>query len=417
MNDNILSTSGKNFRRKASPSGQRFISHLTQKLSKPKTKFITDLLCGIMFSNNLILTHIASKVPHPSRITAIAKRFRQQLSDDNHFIKPMWFNYLDLASRRLDVDSLFIVDLSDLAKPYAKKLVLSEVEGMENIALVRDGDKDCLVTGYWCMEAYALDKDGIIWPLIIWPYSLDAEGVLSENEQVLRSLSLLDEYFGEGFGIYIFDRGFDRWNIIEPFLALKRHFIIRQRGDRTVVLDNGVHIILRDLVEHMFAESNDWLVYRRMYLPDADRPLYVVAYYTKGHDEPVILLTEMVVQDRDSALQMRNRYARRWAGCETSVEFLKSQACGERSRTTGIERFKIRRYKSMQQSVFLAALAMGFLSYLMSRCRRIREEVDDGLRYCRQPKSFWFYRVIIALRDAFNRRAQMGLLCWCRLPP
>jgi len=65
MKDNILSTSGKAF--------QKFISHLTEKLSKPKTKFITDLLYGILFSSNLILTNIASKVPHPSRITAIAK--------------------------------------------------------------------------------------------------------------------------------------------------------------------------------------------------------------------------------------------------------------------------------------------------------------------------------------------------------
>ena len=157
--------------------------------------------------------------------------------------------------RRLDMDSLFIVDLSDLAKPYAKK--------MENLAVVRDGDKGCSVTGYWCMEVYCLDKDGIIWPLILWPYSLEAEGQLSENAQILKILSLLDEQFGCGFGIYVCDRGFDRLNLIEPFLACKRHFIIRQRGDRTVVLDNGVHQILRDLVEHLFAASGDWLVYER----------------------------------------------------------------------------------------------------------------------------------------------------------
>lgn len=394
MNDNILSTTGKAFK--------KFILCLTEKLSKPKTKFITDLLCGILFSSNLILTHIASKVPHPGRITAIAKRFRRQLADNQPFIKPLWFNYLGLASRRLDIDSLFPIDLSDLAKPYAKK--------MENIALVRDGDKGTLVTGYWCMEAYALDKDGILWPLLIWPYSLEAQGVLSENEQVLKALALLDEYFGEGFGIYIFDRGFDRWNIIEPFLALKRHFIIRQRGDRMVVVDNGVHIILRDLVEHLFADNpGQWLVYRKVYLPDTDKPLYVVAYHTKGYDEPVILLTDMVVENFEQALQIRNRYARRWVGCESSVEFLKSQI--------GIERFAVRRYKSMQQLIFLASLAMGFLSYLLSRCRSIREIVDDGLRYCRQPKSLWFYRVVIALRDAFNRRAQKGLIAWCRRPP
>jgi len=122
-----------------------------------------------------------------------------------------------------------------------------------------------------------------------------------------------------------------------------------------------------------------------------------------------MLLTDMVVENLDQVFQIRNRYARRWAGCQSSVEFLKSQI--------GIERFRVRRYRSMQQLVFLAALAMGFLSYLLSRCKRIREIVDDGLRYCRKPSGLWFYRVVIALRYAFNRRAQKGLLAWCRLPP
>ena len=132
MYDNILSASGRNF--------NKFISYLTRQLPKPKTKFISQILCGILFSDNLVLTNVASKVPSPGRLAAIAKRFRRHLADGVSFLKPLWFNYLCLVGRRLDVDSLFIVDLSDIAKPYAKK--------MENIALVRDGDKDCLVPGY-----------------------------------------------------------------------------------------------------------------------------------------------------------------------------------------------------------------------------------------------------------------------------
>jgi hypothetical protein len=392
MNVNILSTSGKTF--------HKFISFIAKGLSKPKTKFIAELLCGTIFSGNLILTNIASKVPQPGRLTAIAKRFRRHLADGISFLKPLWFNYLRLVHRKLDVDSLFIVDLSDIAKPYAKK--------MENIALVRDGDKGCLVNGYWCMEVYCRDKDGVIWPLILWPYSLEAEAQLSENEQILSILSQLDEYFGEGFGIWVFDRGFDRISLIEPFLACKRHFIIRQRGDRAVVLDNGVHIILRDLVEHLFAESRSWLVYKKIYLSDMNRPLYVVAYHTRGYDQPVILLTDMVAENFELALQARNRYARRWAGCETSVQFLKSKI--------GLERFAVRKYGSMQGLIFLASLAMGFLSYLQSRCKDIRQWIEDKLRYCREPKSFWFYRLVIVLRDSLSNRAKMGLLCWCRPP-
>jgi len=75
-----------------------------------------------------------------------------------------------------------------------------------------------------------------------------------------------------------------------------------------------VHIILPELLEHLFADSGDWLVYRRVYLPKVEGPLYVVAYQSKGYDEPVILLTDMVVENKNLALQMRNRYARGCAG-------------------------------------------------------------------------------------------------------
>ena len=92
--------------------------------------------------------------------------------------KKLWGNYLSPTCRRPDVDSLFIVDLKDMARPYAKK--------MENIALVRDTDKGCLVASYWCMEVYTLDRDRISWPRIIWPYRLEAEGRLSEMSRCSR---------------------------------------------------------------------------------------------------------------------------------------------------------------------------------------------------------------------------------------
>lgn len=392
MSSTILQSSGRAF--------QKFVSELTRSLSKPATKFIRDLLCGILFSDTLVLTNLASKVPHDSPISAIAKRFRRHLSSLRFCPEVVLSGYLGIVRRRIDIDSLFIVDLTDIAKPYAKK--------MENIALVRDADKDQLVTGYWCFEAYVLDKQKIIWPLLLWPYSLEEEGQLSENDQVLRLLSLLDRYFGEGFGVYVFDRGFDRWNYIEPFLALRRHFIIRQRGDRMVVLDNGVRIILRDLVEHLFAQAGGGLVYKKVFGPDSRNPLYVVAYRTAGYEQPVILLTDMVVENEASAHRIRGWFMRRW-DCETSVQFLKGKI--------GLERFAVRRYRSMQRLIFLAALAMGFLSFLQSSRKDIRQRLSDHLRYVREPKGFWFYRLLLALRDGFSRRATVSLSAWCNPPP
>lgn len=391
MSSSILQSGGRVF--------QKFIASLTEHLPKPTGKFIADLLCGILFSDDLILTNVASKIPHNSRITAIAKRLRRHLASVRFIPKAVLFAYLAVVRRRIDRDSLFIVDLTDIAKPYAKR--------MENIAVVRDGDKGQLVKGYWCFEAYVLDKQKIIWPVLLWPYSLEAQGQLSENDQILRLLSLLDEFFGKGFGVYVFDRGFDRVNLIEPFLASKRHFIIRQRGDRMVVLANGVHIILGDLVEHLFAQTGSWLVYTRLYLPNVRKPLYVVACQSRGYDKPLILLSDMIAENFELALRIRSRYSQRW-DCETSIQFLKSKM--------GLERFAVRRYRSMQRLVFLASLAMGFLSFLQSRCKNIRQRINDHLRYCREPKGFWFYRLLIALNDAFCRRATTSLSAWCKPP-
>ena len=93
MKNNILSTSGRTF--------HKFITYLTDQLSRPKTKFISQILCGVLFSENLILTNVASKVPYPGRLTAIAKRFRRNLADGTSFLKPLWFNYLRLVHRRI----------------------------------------------------------------------------------------------------------------------------------------------------------------------------------------------------------------------------------------------------------------------------------------------------------------------------
>jgi hypothetical protein len=139
-NNNIVQLSGKTF--------QKFVSQLTGQLIRPKTKFISHLLCGVVFTGRLVLTNIASAIPQKARLSAIANRFRRQLLDNRFPTKLLLFNYLRLLSRRLDIDSLFIVDLSDLAKAYAKK--------MENIALVRDGEKHELVSGYWlCLTIYS----------------------------------------------------------------------------------------------------------------------------------------------------------------------------------------------------------------------------------------------------------------------
>jgi hypothetical protein len=352
-----------------------------------------------LFSPDLVLTHVASHVPDDRQISATAKRFRRHLSTGGVLLDRVLANYWRLVNDRLNDGALFIVDITDIAKVRARKL--------EHLAYVRDADKDRLVPGYWCLEIYVVDRYGILWPVLLWPFSVETETERSMPFAVLQVLSLLDEVFGERFGLFVFDRGFDGRGYIEPFCVVRRHFVIRQRGDRMVVLPNGVHQILLDVIEHLFARRGGRMVYQKVFLPKLDRPLYVVAYRERGTDGPVILLTNRLVENDELAIRIRNIYAQRW-DCETAVEFLKSKL--------GLERFMVQRYVSMQRLIVLAGLAMGFLSDLLSRCPTLQGFLHDPVRYARDPRKLCHFRLIERLREPLQLRTHRVLQAWCRPP-
>src|SRR5436190_2204789 len=92
-------------------------------------------------------------------------RRRNRLRDVRQF-QQIW-------AQRIDPDTPLIVDLSDLAKPRARKL--------KYLSLVRDGSNDGkLVNGYWCLEVYAYLGKSRITPLLLHPYSIEDPAVLGE---------------------------------------------------------------------------------------------------------------------------------------------------------------------------------------------------------------------------------------------
>ena len=54
------------------------------------------------------------------------------------------------AGPRVGRETLLVVDLTDVIKPYARK--------MEYLAQVRDGSAKKLENGYWCCQMVALER-------------------------------------------------------------------------------------------------------------------------------------------------------------------------------------------------------------------------------------------------------------------
>jgi hypothetical protein len=328
-------------------------------------KWIRDKCSDPFYQDKRLLNHLVS--PQADLGKAVTA-YRRSL---NRYIQPQ---------------TPLVIDLTDLAKPRARK--------MKYLALVRDGSEGKLVTGYWCIEVYAHLKSKRVLPLALDVYSIEDPAVGSENLQIERVVDAVNRDL-EGNGIWVADRGFDRLELYKMWFSRHCHFVVRQRGDRMIVTPQGVRMTLRDYVEWLAQRNarsgrSSPVAFSQVYLPNHNKPLYVVASWLPGQDEPLMLLTTLVVETLEQARNVLWYYKQRWV-CEEAGQFLKSRV--------GLERFRIRRYGAIQRLALLAMLAMGFLTWVLLRSRDLTKRLFALTSRFRKRVKFQYYRLLDGLQE------------------
>lgn len=365
-----------------------FLTPLLEEVDRPRRRFLPQVIRGILFSGSLTMMDIARWVRDDcSDLFHRDKRLLNHLVSPEGDLTAAVSRYRQAASARVSPDTALILDLTDLAKPRARK--------MQYLDLVRDGSESKLVKGYWCIEVYAYLKGKRILPLAMEAYGIPDPAVGSENAQIERVVTAVHHDLA-GNGIWVADRGLDRLEAYEMWCSLDAHFVVRQRGDRTIVLPNGPHMILRDYVEHLYQQGSCpigemRIVWGQVHLPDHPaRPLSLVASWRVGENEPLMLLTTLVVQTIDQARQVLGYYRQRWA-CEEGAEFLKGRI--------GLERFRVRRYEAMRRLMILAMFAMGFLTWILLRSRDLTKRLLAWTSRFRRQRQFIYYRLLDGLQE------------------
>lgn len=373
----------------------QFLDPITADLDKPRQKFLRQTIGAILLSGCLVIKELTRWIHDDcSDLSYRLKRLLNHLSSPCGDLTAAVAGYRQALSHQICPDTPIIIDLTDLAKRRAKT--------MEYLATVYDGSEHELVPGYWCLEVYALLKHKRVLPLAMDVYSIEDPAVGRRNLQIERTVGAVNKAIN-GKGIWIGDRDFDALELYQTWLSRKCHFVVRQRGDRHVVVPNGVHIVESDLVERLrqqFAQANirTDIVFCKVYLPDDSRPLYLVAKWRPGKDEPIILLTTMIVENFQQAEQILRYYRQRWV-CEQTSQFLKSQI--------GFERFRIRRYVAIQRLVILAMLAMGFLTWILLPSRALVKALYSFTSRFRRQADFVYYRLL----EGLQQFARLPRLC------
>jgi hypothetical protein len=336
-------------------------------------------------------------------------RLESHLVTDNDFDKKIKGVLPNIWLPFVQDDTPIILDLSDIAKPLAKK--------MDYLATVRDGSTGKLVNGYWLVELYAsLTRKNPV-PVLLEPFSHEEPYSPGQNPVVLAATRKIFELTDKR-GVLVIDRGFDGWVMFEDWLDNEYRFVARLVGKRHLLRFSGgseqseaeqwVPTRAEQLAEqtptpHRF----DKLIKRhgkpsiritqigwvKVRLPGRDEALTLVVSRLAGKDKPMMLLTNLPVENIKDAKRILRFYIRRWE-CEEAIRFLKSQV--------NLEKIRTFRWSAIRRLVLLAMLVMIYLGWLLES----EPNICDRLVSLSQPlpdnPDFLSYRLLCGLTEAIN---------------
>jgi hypothetical protein len=341
--------------RKISSRQRRFLKKFTEILDGPRARLLEDLFAGISVSGSTLLTQIARALKEPIDLIYTEKRLSRGLGNPRFDVaaEKVAGRMLELAAARVREDEVIAVDVTDLAKPYAR--------AMEDLCTVWDGSAKEATKGYWLYESYRVDGKGQPHILQWRPYSTTACDFLSANSEFMLELEALLRALG-GRGVLVMDRGCDRRGLMDDLLEGQAEWIIRQTGRRMLVGPGGCMKLARTWAGEMLCDGRreSFLEVR---LPGSQTPLWLVAAARDG--EPLMLLCRLGWW-ADVAVRALRAYGLRWRA---------EDAMRAAKQGLGLEKFLVRTMFAIRGMVSAAALVLSFAAELVATDGRLCKEL------------------------------------------
>jgi len=377
-----------------------FLKKISKNLSLPNKKFLRDALIGYLRAGNPIVCQMARQLPN-QRTKFISRLDRL----DQHLVKD---SNLDNNVKEV-LPEVWLPYFQDLAKPLAKK--------MDYLATVRDGSTGALVNGYWLVELYAsLSRKNPV-PILLEPFSHEEPYSPGQNPVVLAAVHKIFELTNNR-GVLVVDRGFDGWVMFEDWLDNRYRFVARLVGKRHLLWFCGsfeqreteqlIPIRADQLAEQTPTPHRFYKLIRRhgkpvfritqigwekVRLPGREEDLTLVVTRLAGVDRPMMLLTNLPVENLRDAKRILRFYIRRWE-CEEAIRFLKSQV--------NLEKIRTFRWSAIRRLVLLAVLVMIYLGWIVEGHPNIAERLVCLSQPLPDKPDFLMYRLLTGLTEAIN---------------
>ena len=386
----------------------RFSGEVSVGLPKTAARLVREVIYGVQTRGSVRLSEIARALEETIRLKKVMARLSRQLNRQG-LREQVRKNLLRLAAPRVGTETLLVVDLTDVIKPYARK--------MEYLARVRDGSAKKLGNGYWCCQVVGLERGSAeVIPLDQELYSQEAPGFVSENDEILKAIGRVSKAT-QGRGVWVIDAGGDRKKILEVLLNQGHRFVVRQRGDRHLISGrqrksarewaDGCRRQHREVV--VKETSSGEKVYRlefgfrKVRWPGRTEPLYLVVVDGLGSNPLILLTNRKVTRSRKSQWRVVESYLSRWR-VEETIRFIKQ--------SYQLEDIRLLKYEGLRNLVMLVLATAYFASVHLGKRAKLVILVQHVQRAAKRiygVPEFRFYAIADGIKELlFGRNTGIG---------
>lgn len=346
---------------------KRKITNFSKKISKdlsvPNTKFVSQMIYGLLKSQSVLLSNIARSLKEDITLKKTIDRLSRNLKtfDKQNELKA---NYIKTIAPYIDENTVFCCDKSDIVKPFSKKL--------EVLDRVRDGSTGDTEKGYDTFEIAALtDKKELPIGIYSHIYSSLEKGFKSSNIETLKGLDFIEKHFGKK-GVYALDRGYDSNRFFKYFAYGNKDFVIRAKNNRNLIYKghslNIIKIARLYKGKYAYTYTNKHgnnkklkFSYASVRLPALpNKKLTLIIIRGRGR-KPMLLITNLKPKAKRLSLAILKVYIKRWR-IEEYFRFKKQQF--------NLENIRVRSLNSIRAMDLLLTIAIGMIAVFSGQKKR-----------------------------------------------
>ena len=396
----IISENREKVKRKA----KKLILNRFSNLSKPETKFLLEMVMGMVISGSSNLSEIGRSLQEKTELKHTTKRLSRML-EHCHLLDECNRLTLSESGQKIDSETILALDSGDVSHQYGEKF--------EHLGYVHDGSQGHKKTekGYWLNQVSGYNPSTReTFPVLLDIYSVSEAGFKSANAE---SLSLVSKVVNEvGYdGLWVMDRGYDNGTILKYFLSHHLQFALRMKDSRNLIV-RGKSINIKEAAEgiNRRVKYNEKCRFgslkARLKLGYQEYEVTLINFKDKRNKEPILLLCNGWIKSSRELKRRIRSYFRRW-GVEESYRFEKQGF--------GIEKCTIRKFSRIKTMIGLTLLSW-MLLVKISESPKLKESVLKKARMEKNKKKhrpkFIYYRLLKGVQNLFAGIKELFRFRW-----